>query len=86
MKEYKRLTKEDLCYSEWVRNGNSPSELYYVLKDLEDKIENGELVEIPSLISYNEHLKKYEVLSYDIEIYVEEYCKTKAEAEKKLKE
>ena len=25
---------------------------------LEDKIENGELVEIPPLISYNEHLKK----------------------------
>lgn len=47
MKEYKRLTKEGLCYSEWVQEGNSPSELYYVLKELEDKIENGTLIELP---------------------------------------
>ena len=55
------------------------------LVQLEDKIENGELVEIQPLISYNEHLKKYEVLSYEIKIYVKEYCKTKAEAQAKLK-
>ena len=47
MKEYKRFTKEDLCYSEWFQEGNSPSELYYVLKQLEDKIENGTLIELP---------------------------------------
>lgn len=45
--EYKRLTKENLCYSEWAQKGNSPSELYYVLKELEDKIENGTLRDFP---------------------------------------
>lgn len=44
--EYKRLTKENLCYSEWVQKGNPPSELYYVLRELEDKIENETLIEI----------------------------------------
>ena len=92
-KEYIDIKCEN-C-KQWKKFGNSyacmditacDKEIINRLAELEDKIENGTLVEIPPLISYNEHLKKYEVLSYDIKIYVKEYCKTEAEAEKKLKE
>ena len=88
MKEYKRFTErigKSICIKETSTNDNkSIWNAIERLAELEDKIENGKLVEIPPLISYNEHLKKYEVLSYEIEIYVKEYCKTKTEAEKKL--
>lgn len=47
---YKRITKENLCYSKWLQEGNSPSELYYFLKELEDKIEQKKMLELPFLV------------------------------------
>lgn len=72
---YKRITKGNLCYSEWLQKGNSPSELYYFLKELEDKIENGTLVELPCKVGdvvyafvfeIEPHIEQYSIIAIEI--------------------
>ncbi len=87
MEKYKRLTKESLCYSEWVQEGNPPSELYYVLKELENKIENGTLVDTTN-VQYEKEEGKDRYIIYNLSPakMIFDFADTKEEAEQRIKE
>ena len=87
MKDYKRYTSKDgatLTMSQW---GGSPAELelYRKLAEVEDKIENGTLVEFPRVIHPNrmEWFVQYQYPNGVIQYYI---CFSEAEAQAKLKE
>ena len=86
-KDYKRLTEKresPLVMSMWA--GTSKDlKIYNRLAELEDKIENGTLVEFPRVIHPNraEWFVQYQYPNGVIQYYI---CYSEAEAEAKLRE
>ena len=67
MSDYKRLTKKDSCYYDEMDNIDI-DEVYNRLAELEDKIENGTLVELGYHIrkSYRNHDdQRYKIILID---------------------
>ena len=90
MSDYKRLTKKDSCYYDEMDNIDI-DEVYNRLAELEDKIENGTLVELGYHIlkSYRNHDdQRYKIILIDeVEIDKIGYDGlTKEKAEARLKE
>lgn len=89
MSDYKRLTKNKPYEELDLINELGYSHIYKRLQELENKIENGTLVEVGYLIEKG--VKNHDDQRYNIvEVVYKEYLLymnlTKAEAEKKLKE
>lgn len=82
MKEYERLTKKDQDWFEFTEV--TDSEIYKRLQELEDKLENGTLMEIDKPFIKKTKYGSYIICKATV-IWVEDFD-TKAEAEKKLKE
>ena len=76
--KYERLTSEN-----WQKDKHTKA--YERLAELEDKIENGTLIELPRIIHPNkaEWYVQYQYPSGVIDYYI---CFSQAEAEEKLKE
>lgn len=88
MKEYKRFTTKGSNYYD-DRKVTCAEEIYEQLKDLEDKIENGTLIEFPRIDRYVDVC--YGVEKYLVQWVVNGKVKSrtfwnKKKAEKKLKE
>lgn len=86
MSEYKRLTKQ-----KWSKDIDLTQELGYSyiykrLHELEDKIENGTLIELPC-VAYNVKECRYQIISTkNGRVYVSRFYRDRKEAEAKLKE
>ena len=86
MKGYKRLTvrlanNEIGCLQEYRKD-----DLIQRLAELEDKIENGTLIELPC-VAYNVKECRYQIISTkNGRVYVSKFYRDRKEAEAKLKE
>ena len=86
MSKYKRLTKQ-----KWLNDIDLTQELGYSyiyerLYELEDKIENGTLIELPC-VAYNVKECRYQIISTkNGRVYVSKFYRDRKEAEAKLKE
>lgn len=91
MNEYKRLTEKDgatRVMSQWAGTSNE-LKIYRRLAELEDKIENGTLIEVPCKVGDTVYCIYHYYdgeEDFGYEIIPECVCLTKAEAEIKLKE
>lgn len=91
--EYKRMTDSDTA-KVMIKNNNTSNPYYIKLAELEDRIENGTLIEFPYVNvkhKYNERLGKYvdifNIFHKDFEgDIIISICVTAEEAEAKLKE
>ena len=83
MSKYKRLTKRE---GEEVKALEWDGKILHRLAELEDKIENGTLVELPC-VAYNVKECKYQIVSTkNGRVYVSKFYQDRKQAETKLKE
>ena len=88
MKEYKRLTKRLMCSNAPFTEYASDNEVLQRLAELEDKIENGTLIELPFIQKgqYNKRWYVYYRKKTGNKNITWKMYYSKAEAEAKLKE
>ena len=70
MKEYKRLTEKG---KKWIESNHDEVEVYNRLAELEDKIENGTLIELPCkvgdmvyVIDYYNNIEEVSIFDYTL--------------------
>ena len=88
MSEYERLTEKDgatRIMSQWAGTSND-LKIYRRLAELEDKIENETLIELPC-VAYNVKECRYQIISTkNGRVYASKFWRDRKEAEAKLKE
>ena len=86
MSKYKRLTKQKWSKDIDLTQELGYSHIYKRLYELEDKIENGTLIELPC-VAYNVKECRYQIISTkNGRVYVSKFYRDRKEAEAKLKE
>lgn len=86
MSDYKRLTGQKWTDDIDLTKEYGYSYIYKRLYELEDKIENGTLVELPC-VAYNVKECKYQIISTkNGRVYASKFYRDRKEAETKLKE
>lgn len=82
MKEYERLTKKG---KKWIESNHDEVEAYNRLAELENKIKDGTLIELPRIIHPNkaEWYVQYQYPNGVIQYYI---CFSEADAKEILKE
>lgn len=87
--EYKRLTDSETAKS-MKKHGNLINPYYVRLAELEDKIEHGMLVDTEERFIIEDELwgskNRFLICKHHIETLIEDFCPTREEAEKRLKE
>ena len=86
MSEYKRLTKQKWSNDIDLTQELGYSYIYERLHELEDKLENGTLIDLPC-VAYNVKECRYQIISAkNGRVYVSKFYRDRKEAEAQLKE